>query len=231
MMHNVERKKLWAYSEINSPNAFDQSHESGREESYESILRKYSTSPLPKSYFQLVANALVVVQETALTSYLGARYRLELLSVSVVTDSHGAATNLTAADPSPRSENITYSNFCMLSGLAVAIYYSMRSDPSQQQPRKDKARQRMLDSLLLAVLLRFGASVLRSCTASYSSDTVHVLTGTGFLLHVLACDYTYANGWSSPLLSSAASLGTGDHNLPTQLRRLERPRSLVERLP
>jgi hypothetical protein len=36
--------------------------------------------------------------------------------------------------------------------------------------------------------------MLRSLTASYSADTVHALATCGMAIHLLACDYGYANG-------------------------------------
>lgn len=40
------------------------------------------------------------------------------------------------------------------------------------------------------------AAVLKTLTASYSSDTVHALAMASLFLHFLACDYSYANGFS-----------------------------------
>lgn len=54
----------------------------------------------------------------------------------------------------------------------------------------------MTDGLFMAVLLRFFAAVLKTLTASYSSDTVHALAMASLFLHFLACDYSYANGFS-----------------------------------
>jgi phosphatidylinositol glycan class C protein len=52
----------------------------------------------------------------------------------------------------------------------------------------------MWEALLLAGILRLLSSVLRTLTASYSSDTVYALAISGMLVHLLACDYSYANG-------------------------------------
>ena len=46
----------------------------------------------------------------------------------------------------------------------------------------------------MAILLRFLSSVLKTLTASYSSDTVYALSTMSLFLHLLTCDYDYANG-------------------------------------
>jgi phosphatidylinositol glycan class C protein len=63
--------------------------------------------------------------------------------------------------------------------------------------RKTKVRHRLTDAIFMAILLRFLAAVLKTLTASYSSDTVDTLAMASLLLHLLACDYSYANGFSS----------------------------------
>jgi phosphatidylinositol glycan class C protein len=47
----------------------------------------------------------------------------------------------------------------------------------------------------MAILLRFLSAVLKTLTASYSSDTVYALSIATLFLHLLACDYAYAGGW------------------------------------
>jgi phosphatidylinositol N-acetylglucosaminyltransferase subunit C len=46
------------------------------------------------------------------------------------------------------------------------------------------------------------SSVLRSLTASYSSDTVMLLASIGMFFHVLSCDFTYANGLKKKVVVS-----------------------------
>ena len=57
-----------------------------------------------------------------------------------------------------------------------------------------KARHRITDGILLAVLIRLGASVLRGLTASYATDTVQALTIGCLAFHLVTCDYTYSTG-------------------------------------
>mmetsp|Transcript_6673 Transcript_6673/g.13475 ORF Transcript_6673/g.13475 Transcript_6673/m.13475 type:complete len:425 (+) Transcript_6673:59-1333(+) len=71
------------------------------------------------------------------------------------------------------------------------------SHPSQnfqEGHRRKKAIVRLSDGLLLAALLRFISGVLRTLTASFSADTVYALAVSGMAIHLLTCDYKYANG-------------------------------------
>ena len=63
-----------------------------------------------------------------------------------------------------------------------------------KEHRRKKAIVRLSDALLLAAMLRFISGVLRTLTASYSTDTVYALAISGMVIHLLACDYRYANG-------------------------------------
>ena len=81
----------------------------------------------------------------------------------------------------------------------------------QGQQRK-KAIVRLSDGLFLAIMLRFISGVLRTLTASYSADTVYALAISWMVVHLVACDYRYANGLlvgetgrSAPSTSSACS--------------------------
>ena len=47
----------------------------------------------------------------------------------------------------------------------------------------------------MAILLRFLSAVLKTLTASYSSDTVYVLSTISLFLHLVTCNYDYANGY------------------------------------
>lgn len=142
---------------------------------YDTVFDTFAAKPRHRTLFRLCANSLVVVQEFSLSCYFLARHRRAVL-------------------PESDERHLNSSNLAILSALFLAIYYGTKSDPTKQQDRRIKARQRAFDSLLLAVLLRFLASLLRTLTASYSSDTVQSLALAGMALHVAACDYTYADG-------------------------------------
>jgi hypothetical protein len=68
---------------------------------------------------------------------------------------------------------------------------------SNAQRSRQKTRTRFVDALLLAALLRLLAAVLKTLTASYSSDTVHALAISGMVVHLFGCDYAYANGFTT----------------------------------
>jgi hypothetical protein len=67
---------------------------------------------------------------------------------------------------------------------------------TQRKRKRDRIHSRSVDALLIAGILRFLSSVLRTLTASYSSDTVTALAVAGMILHVVSADYNYANGHS-----------------------------------
>ena len=90
------------------------------------------------------------------------------------------------------SSNVTRSTLIMITALLLVLFYGSRVETKQN--KHVKLKQRATDVLLSAILLRFLASLLQSLTASYASDTMYALVMAGFVLHVLACDYSYANG-------------------------------------
>ena len=93
--------------------------------------------------------------------------------------------------------------------LFLVILHNKPNDTNDaSRVRKMKIRHRTADGLFMAVLLRFLAAVLKTLTASYSSDTVHALAISGFALHLLACDYSYANGIVRGSESSSLPLDT-----------------------
>jgi hypothetical protein len=68
----------------------------------------------------------------------------------------------------------------------------------KRQRRRNRNRTRVfyrsIDAFMIAAMLRFLSSVLRTLTASYSSDTVMALAVGGMILHLLSCDYNFASG-------------------------------------
>ncbi|KAL3815774.1 hypothetical protein ACHAXA_001668 [Cyclostephanos tholiformis] len=98
--------------------------------------------------------------------------------------------------PSSAAASIVYIS------LLVIIYYNLRSSSSSSSSharddrnrRKHVAAIRLSDGILLAMLLRLLSGSIKSLTASYSTDTVYGLSIFGMLIHLLACDYGYANG-------------------------------------
>lgn len=179
-------------------------------ETYESVLSTFlTTPPPPKSLSTLCSNSLVVGQEFALTCLFWARHRVtiweeELRQASshhnyIEAESHQYREQRQAE----LQERMVQSQIMALIALVIiAIFTNSSAAPPQPQPRAIKVQQRTTDAILLAVLLRLLASVLRSLTASFSADTVESLTVTGMIIHWLTCDYSYANATASRCSSS-----------------------------
>lgn len=157
--------------------------------SFDELLDDSSVRPTRKSLPRLCANALVVVQEIALTSYL-----LERHNVALLIESGDLAAKL--------GVRIDQSSQLMCVALFIVVCFNSRAERAPAQKKSIKVRQRLVDGILLACLLRFMSSLLRSLTASYSSDTVQTLVIAGVLLHLFACDYSYANGQEPLVVAS-----------------------------
>jgi hypothetical protein len=179
---------LWKRDEEKEKKKNKRLEEEEEDETFEAILERFSSRPAKKSLFVLTSNAVVVVQEFSLTCFLLFRHRLALLEEEELPYSAG------------RQWKVDLSTASMMCAFLLAVFYSARADQTHQLSRTVKARQRSADAALLAVLLRLLASLLQSLTASYSSDTVGQLAVAGMLVHLLACDYSYANGRLPPKL-------------------------------
>lgn len=64
----------------------------------------------------------------------------------------------------------------------------------QTQRKRDRLHNRSVDAILIAGILRLLSSVLRTLTASYSSDTITALSVLGMICSFATADYTYLNG-------------------------------------
>jgi hypothetical protein len=81
--------------------------------------------------------------------------------------------------------------------IALSTMIARRCNQTTQIRRKrDRLHSRSVDAILIAGILRFLSSVLRTLTASYSSDTVTALAIGGMISSVASADYDYANGIS-----------------------------------
>lgn len=170
---------LWTTDYKSTPNS--------ETKSFAEVLDDSVVRPPRTTLTRLCANTLVVVQEIALTSYL-----LERHNVAILVESGKFDANL--------GVRVDRSSQLMCLALFMVVYFSSRAEREPTQKRSTKVRQRLVDGLLLACLLRFMSSLLRNLTASYSSDTVQSLVIAGLLLHLFACDYSYGNG-QDPLVT------------------------------
>lgn len=142
-----------------------------KEETVDDLIQRFSSTPHPRSLWILIRGSLAVGQEFALTCLLLARHRIAM------------------KHEQDRDQWRHVTSIVLVPLTLLAIFYSERTASA-----RGKFRTRVCDALLLAGILRLLSSVLRTLTASYSSDTVYALAITGMLVHVLACDYRYANG-------------------------------------
>ncbi len=168
------------------------------------------TKPPHRTLVEIINSSLVVGQEVALAVILLAVHR-EIVAQEETPD----------ADARRRMPNSTMDYFhdqstkalvVVYATLLIIVYYNQQSsvvdanikrdcktnNQSAEQPRggqrRKKAIVRLSDGVLLAVMLRLISGVLRTLTASYSTDTVYALAISGMAIHLLACDYRYANG-------------------------------------
>ena len=147
--------------------------------------------PPPRELMDIINNSMVVGQEFVLASLFLARHRDAIEE----WESHTSTTKY--------GESKQILSMAAVALVAMFILYNSQT-PSDQKMQSISAkgkRKRMLvrvsDAIILAAILRFLASVLRTLTASYSSDTVNALAIGGMVVHLLACDYSYALGIST----------------------------------
>lgn len=142
------------------------------------IFDRCAVRPPAVSLWDRVFKSVVVGQEFVLTCFFLASHRtITIYDIE------------TAADRLQPSLTLAWAAFVLV------ILYNQPTDLDASQTRATKIRHRTADGLFMAVLLRFLAAVLKTLTASYSTDTVYALAILGFALHLLACDYSYANGF------------------------------------
>uniref|UniRef100_A0A7S0AGE4 Uncharacterized protein n=1 Tax=Minutocellus polymorphus TaxID=265543 RepID=A0A7S0AGE4_9STRA len=143
--------------------------------------------PQPRYLIDIVNNSMVVGEEFVLTCLFLARHR------DAIED----------RETTLNGESKQVLSMVAVVLAAVLIFYNSESlsDEEKRVTNAKKRRKRLLvrasDAIILAAILRFLASVLRTLTASYSSDTVNALAIGGMVVHLLACDYSYALGTST----------------------------------
>jgi hypothetical protein len=153
-----------------------------KQETYDSVFQSFSSRPSREPLTAIISNALVVGQEFILTCLLLTRHRAALWEQNGKAEDADQALRLGMSI-----------GFIFLALIVIALH---NKPPSPRlQSRRNKFRQRATDAIFTAALLRFLAAVLKTLTASYSSDTVNALAIASLLFHLMACDYSYANGY------------------------------------
>lgn len=142
----------------------DEKKREQKAETIDTLMARFSSKPPPRPLWDLLCSSLVVGQEFALTCLLLTRHRAAMQTESEEWR-HVAAV-------------------VIMPLLLILLFGEQTSTPTK----------RVCDALLLAGMLRLVSSVLKTLTASYSSDTVYALAIAGMIVHLLACDYEYARG-------------------------------------
>ena len=189
--------------------------------------------PPHRSLVELINSTLVVGQEVSLTVIILAVHR------EIVTYEEGTGK---MSDQNALEYIVQKSSIAMLlvyASMFIITYYNQRAlsadseddgnsadidkdkessqrnhKKSKKGHRRKKAIVRLSDGILLAVVLRVISGLLRSLTASYSTDTVFALAVTGMAVHLLACDYKFANGYEKDDGSDTASITRTHHPRP-----------------
>jgi len=169
--------------------------------------------PPRRSLVELMNSTLVVGQEVSMAVILLAVHREIVTHEESITEKRSSQNALEhLADKSSVAMALVYAS------MLVIAFYNQRALAADSEGinhaeckegekaghkqtkqkkghRRKKAIVRLSDGILLAVILRVISGLLRSLTASYSTDTVYALTITGMAVHLSACDYKFANQW------------------------------------
>ena len=156
------------------------------EDTYDTIFQQFSSKPNPKSLSFHLSNTMVLVQEFVLTCFLLAGHRAARLEE---LDYIRRLEEGIPTDGGIHSIRLLTSLGLIWLTLVVAVVHNRFANS-----KRYTIRHRFTDFLLMSILLRFLSAVLKTLTASYSSDTVYALSTMSLLLHLLTCDYDYANG-------------------------------------
>ena len=162
-------------------------------ETYDEIFQKFATKSPQIPLQLLISRGIIMGQEFILTCLLLASHRVALDEENTSVEYEQSSTILSTFRPTLQPYLLFAS---WVSFILTTALFSRTQSESNSVARKEKIRTRGMDSAFLALFLRFLAGVLQTLTASYSSDTVHALAIAGLLLHLLACDFDYANGYT-----------------------------------
>lgn len=149
--------------------------------------------PFIARFITIQSKSLVVAQQFSLSVLFLTGHRC------VVCRSTGDRT-VDYCNPCYRDDNLLTSMHMFTATLTIiglcASIARRQNQTINIQRKRDRFQNRSLDALIIAGTLRFFSSVLRTLTASYSSDTVAALAIVGMVCSVATADYNYANGVS-----------------------------------
>ena len=168
-------------------------------------------------YMQMMRDSWSVAQELALVMNISAFHKALLNDVDIFCEyenDHNRGEEMRGCTVEDEQKILIFSILTFSTLLVVVVFSKGRVISDDQAKMKnnlnDSARYlrdgfkkilkikrmfvRLCDLVLLAAILRLLSSLMRSLTASFSSDTVSTLVTVGWIAHLLACDYDYANG-------------------------------------
>lgn len=166
---------------------------------YASLLEQFSYKPDPKRWSTICKNSFVVGQEFSLTCYILAQCRL-------------AKYDEQRQLPRNDWKHFMWSLGTML--VSLLIVTTMRN---HQVSRQGLSRW-TIDSICLVARLTLLATTLKITTLlHFSTDAIiHTVAVAGMAIHVLGCDYSFANGIDMRMTESTSLSSSGTYR-PTTL--------------
>mmetsp|Transcript_28032 Transcript_28032/g.42958 ORF Transcript_28032/g.42958 Transcript_28032/m.42958 type:complete len:363 (-) Transcript_28032:145-1233(-) len=153
-----------------------------------------SDKPVLVCLLGMIERSLVIAQEFALSTLFLVGHRC--LVCRTRADTHMEFVCLPCSEDGPLLSALHLFIGTLLVIVLSAFLARRQNQEWKRQRNRDRLHNRSIDAVLIAGILRFLSSVLRTLTASYSSDTVTALAIGGMCLHVMTVDYNYANGIS-----------------------------------
>ncbi len=178
-----------------------------------------------QSFGSIFCSSFVIAQEFALSTLFLASHRCLVCTSAVLvtatapeksTDDQYDHENVYDDDVcAPCADEIKLTHSFFLFGMitlpTIAVWATVARGRQQgggtTRRNKDRIYYRTVDAVLIAGMLRFLSSVLRTLTASYSSDTVVALAVGFMVLHLMSCDYRFANGVRNQKLHGKREVG------------------------
>ncbi|KAI2508323.1 phosphatidylinositol N-acetylglucosaminyltransferase [Fragilaria crotonensis] len=153
---------------------------------YASLLKQFSSKPEPKRWTTICKNSFVVGQEFALACYVLARHRREKYNEQFQQLSDDWC-------------HLAWSLATILASLLIVVALK------KFQPTRRKSIRWLFHPINLTARLTLLAATLKILTNSLLSASIHTLAVAGFAIHLLGCDYTFANGMTVRSAESSSS--------------------------
>ena len=156
-------------------------------------INRYLEPQPHESYLQIVRDSLPVAQELALTLLVVSYHKALLNDVDLFCERTDCSNE--------EWYKMIFTMLIIVFTMTAVVAFSKHDDyvgdegvKSRRRTKRDRVLVRIGDLVMLVAILRAVSSLMRSLTASFSSDTVSSLVTTGWVIHLFACDYDFANG-------------------------------------